>query len=260
MTLFAKYAKIIEKDNLWGNIEMGLHDGHRGRMYEKVRKGGLAEHEWLEVLLFNALPRKNTNELAHRLIARFGSIPKILVASMDELQDVEGVGVNVAAYLKTLGHVFENYKETFELKYVEKYDTKEFLRYVKKKYEELPFEVVDVYLLDAVGKILKSKRFSIESVCAVKMVPEELSSFLLGSDSSGVVMVHNHPLGNCEPSQEDERMTRNCQMLCSMQNKLFCDHIIYSPKGIYSYYLGGKMQEITKNYSIDKLLEKRDER
>ena len=112
------------------------------------------------------------------------------------------------------------------------------------------FEVVDIYLLDGEGKVLKTRRFSIDSICSVKVLPEELSSFILVKEASGVLMVHNHPYGEFNPSEADEFMTRNCQMLCSMQNKLFCDHIIYSPKGVYSYYLGGKMQEITKNYSV----------
>ena len=235
-------------------LKMGVHDGHRGRMYEKVKKGGLVEHEWLEVLLFNALPRRNTNELAHRLIKRFGSTAKVLSASMEELQEVEGVGVNVAAYLVTLGHVFANYKEEFSVKYVDRYDTKEFMRYVKKKYETLPFEVVDIYLLDGAGRILTSKRFSIESICAVRVIPEELSAFLLSEKASGVVMVHNHPGDSCEPSSADERMTKNCQILCSMHNILFCDHIIYAPNGMYSYYLSGRMVEISKNYSVSKFL------
>ena len=53
---------------------MAIHDGHRQRMYEKAEKGVLAEHEWLEVLLFNAIPRRNTNDIAHALIAQFGSV------------------------------------------------------------------------------------------------------------------------------------------------------------------------------------------
>ena len=49
-------------------------------------------------------------------------------------------------------------------------------------------------------------------------------------------------------------MTKNCQMLCSMHNKLLCDHIIYAPNGMYSYYLSGRMVEISKNYSVSKFL------
>jgi len=67
-------------------------------------------------------------------------------------------------------------------------------------------------------------------------------------------MVHNHPFGDAVSSEKDDMMTKNLQMLCSMHNRLFCDHIIYAPNGMYSYYLSGKLKEISENYSISKVL------
>ena len=57
-----------------------IHDGHRKRMIEKVMNSveSMPEHELLEVLLFGAIPRKNTNDIAHLLISRFGSIENVL--------------------------------------------------------------------------------------------------------------------------------------------------------------------------------------
>jgi len=72
-------------------------------------------------------------------------------------------------------------------------------------------------------------------------------------------MVHNHPYGEAIPSDSDDRMTKNCQMLCSMHNRLFCDHITYAPNGMYSYYLSGRMKDISQNYSVCKFLEDEEE-
>ena len=235
---------------------MALHEGHRQRMYQKVEKNALEEHEWLEVLLFGALPRKNTNELAHRLIAQFGSALKVFSASMEELQKVPGVGVSVAAQIRAIGHFFEQYKERQEPKYYGKFTSRDFLPFVKKTYEDVLFEVVDLYLLDGDGRIMIKQRFSIESICTVRVLPEDISAFLLSEGASGVVMVHNHPFGEASSSDADDMMTKNCQMLCSMHNKLFCDHNIYAPNGMYSYYLSGRMGDISKNYSVSKFLDK----
>ena len=234
---------------------MALHEGHRQRMYQKVEKGVLEEHEWLEVLLFSAVPRKNTNELAHLLIAQFGSALKVFSASKEELQKVPGVGASVAAQIRAIGHFFERYRESQESKYYGKFSSRDFLPFVKKTYEDILFEVVDLYLLDGEGRIMKKQRFSIESICTVKVLPEEVSSFLLSEGASGAVMVHNHPFGEAIPSEADDLMTKNCQMLCSMHNRLLCDHIIYAPNGMYSYYVSGRMGEISKNYSISKFLD-----
>ena len=84
---------------------MGLHEGHRQRMYEKLKKNAMEEHEWLEMLLFMSVPRRNTNDLSHRLIQRFGSVEEVLKASLEELQTVEGVGIQIAAHLKCIEHL-----------------------------------------------------------------------------------------------------------------------------------------------------------
>jgi DNA repair protein RadC len=85
------------------------HSGHRKRIIAKLDKNVLLEHELLEIFLFNAIPRRNTNDIAHRLLARFKSIRGVLDASVAELKTVEGVGENVAAYLVTAGAFFKKY-------------------------------------------------------------------------------------------------------------------------------------------------------
>ena len=77
---------------------MGLHDGHRQRAKERYGQVGadaLADHELLELALFYAIPRQDTNETAHRLLKRFRSLQGVLQASPEELEQVEGVGIGV---------------------------------------------------------------------------------------------------------------------------------------------------------------------
>ena len=66
--------------------------------------------------------------------------------------------------------------------------------------------------------------------------------------------MHNHPFGKAEVSDTDNYMTRRVQLICSTQNILLCDHIIYAPNGVYSYYLSGELPKITANYSIEAML------
>ena len=84
---------------------MGLHDGHRARKKEQFRRQGLdgfADHEVLELLLYYAIPRKDTNEIAHRLLQKFGSLQNVFSAPLEELAKVDGVGES-AALLFTAG-------------------------------------------------------------------------------------------------------------------------------------------------------------
>ena len=84
---------------------MSIHDNHRQRVKNRYENYGLdvfAEHEALELLLFYCIPRRDTNEIAHRLIDRFKTFGQVLDAPMTELEKVEGVGHSVALYLKLL--------------------------------------------------------------------------------------------------------------------------------------------------------------
>ena len=85
---------------------MGLHDGHRQRCkrrYLAAGAEGMDDHQLLELLLFFAIPRQDTNETAHRLVRQFGSMQGVLRASADELMTVDGVGENAAVLLRLAG-------------------------------------------------------------------------------------------------------------------------------------------------------------
>ena len=85
---------------------MGTHDGHRARLREIFHNAGvsgLTEVNMLELLLFYALPRRDTNPIAHRLIDRFGTLEAVFEADMDTLMTVEGVGESAATLLRLTG-------------------------------------------------------------------------------------------------------------------------------------------------------------
>ena len=87
---------------------MGLHDGHRQRKRQQFLSHGpesMADHELLELALFYAIPRRDTNETAHRLLDQFGSLDRVLSAPEQELEKVEGVGQGAAVLLRLMGSI-----------------------------------------------------------------------------------------------------------------------------------------------------------
>ena len=81
---------------------MPVHEGHRSRKKEQFRAHGLdafADHEVLELLLYYAVPRQDTNPIAHRLMQKFGSLDAVFAADRAELEEVEGVGENASTLL-----------------------------------------------------------------------------------------------------------------------------------------------------------------
>ena len=81
---------------------MSIHEGHRQRLMERFHQEGLDHFDSvqvLELLLFYCIPRRDTNELAHRLLNRFGSVSRVMDASLEDLMQVPGVGRNTAVFL-----------------------------------------------------------------------------------------------------------------------------------------------------------------
>ena len=95
--------------------EKAVHAGHRARMRERFIKEGLSgfsEHEVLELLLMFAIPQRDVNPLAHRLIDRFGSLSAVLESSPAELTRVDGVGENAAALLSLMPQLMGYYQHS----------------------------------------------------------------------------------------------------------------------------------------------------
>ena len=231
------------------------HSGHRERMFEKLsKKAVLNPHEYLEILLFNALPRVDTRPIAHNLLQDFGDLQSIFSAPIDALQNTQGVGKQTAAYLHCIGKLLENYKEVSQHAFPVYYDALTFLGFLKAEYEQTPYEVLDAYLLDEDNRILGRKRFTIEDVANVQLRTDEFIDCLMDDVPSGVVLVHNHPSGAPKPSKLDEMATRRCQTVCSVHNVLFCEHIIFCKNGAYSYYMSGQMKKFGETYSLNRML------
>ena len=84
---------------------MGVHDGHRERMRERFRGHGLDNFNdinALELLLFYAAPRRDTNGMAHALLEKFGSLSAVLEANEQELLTVPGIGENAVTLLRLI--------------------------------------------------------------------------------------------------------------------------------------------------------------
>ena len=92
--------------------DKNLHDGHRERMREKfiADNGKLFPHEVIEIILYGANKRKDTNAIAHALIDKFGSLSAVFDAPVEELMKVDGVGKQNAVLIKTYPAVFRYYQ------------------------------------------------------------------------------------------------------------------------------------------------------
>lgn len=220
---------------------MGIHEGHRQRKKEQFLKGGLeslADHEVLELLLYYAIPRRDTNALAHQLIERFGSLDRVLHAAPEELQKVNGIGENAAILLHLVPAIMHRAEE--------KIPTERILNSVERSgdfFMELLSgqrrEVLYQVCLDAKGKVLSYRQIAAGNVDSVILNVREIVENALHVDASGVLLGHNHPSGIALPSPEDRSMTLQvCRALETMGIQLV-DHIIVADGDFVSMAASG---------------------
>ena len=208
---------------------MGIHDGHRQRMKTRFLEHGLDNFDdvnVLELMLFYALPRQDTNATAHALLDRFGSLHAVLEASPRDLTAVSGVGESAAALLRLIPEISRRYM-------VEKSDSAEPVdtptaagRYFIPRFMYETEEVVLALLLDARKRPLLCRELSRGTVNAAEISARKLAELCLERRASGVILAHNHLSGVALPSAEDETATASLSRALGLLGVELCDHVI----------------------------------
>lgn len=208
---------------------MGVHDGHRNRLRARFLAEGLESfqpHNVLELILFYALPRKDTNELAHALLNRFGSFNAVLDASVEELCKVNGINYGTAVLIKSYMPVARYYtacKGSDELIL----DTAEGCGdYLLQVFAGLKEERTYLLCLDSRCKFLSCVAVAEGDSCSVGFNSRRLVEEVINAGATCVVLAHNHPSGVALPSQSDIESTKLVARLLRGIGATLVDHII----------------------------------
>lgn len=215
---------------------MGLHDGHRQRCkrrYLVAGAEGMDDHQLLELLLFFAIPRQDTNETAHRLVRQFGSMQGVLRASADELMTVDGVGENAAVLLRLAGDMAlrarcSSMPQTV-LNSTERTGVY-FMELLAGEKKELLYQVC----LDGKGKLLSCRCISKGSVGASPVYVRQVVENALYAGASGIILAHNHPSGVALPSTEDRMVTHQVMEALEPLGIRLIDHIVVADNDFVS--------------------------
>lgn len=234
-----------------------MHEGHRRRMYEKLKDGsGICDHELLEILLFSACPRKNTNPVAHALIDAFGSLAGVFEAEVEQLMTVDGVGENVALFLKCVGECNRRVKSANTgVAMLKTYEDFRFFTTVRMRGKQE--EVLEFYCLEKNGKVKRIFSFTDTERNKVEVETDKIAYVIATEKPYGLLVAHNHLSGSSAPSANDDRFTVELQLMCSINNVVLYDHCIYaSDTNVYSYFATGKIDEIKRDFSFKELIDK----
>lgn len=206
-------------------------------------------HEVLEYLLFQIVPYRDTNKIAHEMLDYFGSFSGVLNAPKEELMKFPFISERGALFLNSLPEIFRYYVRD-NLSNRKCLQTVLQVRdYCKDLLSFSANEELYLICLDASNVILGTFRLAEGSVNAVEFSAVEIIRKILTFHASAVILAHSHPRGNASPSLQDEQITQIlCSTLMGIRVELLEHIIIAGTEKFYSFNHSGKLHEYRNSY------------
>ena len=208
--------------------------GHRARLRQRLLDGGaeaLADYEVLEYLLFAARPRGDTKPTAKALIARFGSLAGVLNADHRALAEAEGMGEVSAAALKAVALAARRMARGEVTHKPVLGSWQALLDYLTIDMAHLTVERVRVLYLDTRNRLILDYQAQEGTIDEAAIHPREVVKKALEVGASAMILVHNHPSGNPEPSRADIQITQRIAEAGRLLGITVHDHVIVGREG-----------------------------
>ncbi|MCH5192063.1 MAG: DNA repair protein RadC [Oscillospiraceae bacterium] len=206
------------------------HAGHRKRLREDYNRDGLDsfnDHKVLELLLFYGHARKDTNEVAHALMNRFGSLSDVFDADFDELCSVSGVGDVSATLITLVRDLFRRYEIDKQNKESITLNNAELVaRYASKYFKGVNEEHMYLICLDSNCRLLRCDMIGKGTVNFAPVSNRKIVELAYKSNAASVILIHNHPSGITAPSRKDIDTTIGIVEAMKAIGITVSDHII----------------------------------
>ncbi len=225
---------------------MGLHDGHRARLKKRFLEygaAGLDDHNLLELLLFFALPRVDTNRTAHELMNHFGSIDGVFDASADELRTTPGVGENAAVLLKLIPALAQRYLSSKNSVGSVLASTEDAGRFLLPRFIGERDETVLLVCMDTKMKAVSCRKIASGDVSTAHLSIRKVVEQALAQNAPYVLLAHNHVSGLALPSAEDVATTQSLQDALLLVGITLVDHIVVAGDDFVSLRDNGVLKD-----------------
>ncbi|MEM6461414.1 MAG: DNA repair protein RadC [Pseudomonadota bacterium] len=210
------------------------HHGHRERLRARFHKAGpdaLADYELLELALFRLLPRRDTKPIAKALLKRFGSIAQIMGAPQKLLCEIPGIGETAAFDLKVISALTNRMLQT---EIVDRPVLASWSAVIEYCTSSMAFEQREqfrILFLDKKNRLIADEVQQTGTVDHTPVYPREVVRRALELSATAIILVHNHPSGDPEPSRADVAMTQKVIDAANALGITIHDHIIIGRDG-----------------------------
>ncbi|MDR1696921.1 MAG: DNA repair protein RadC [Rickettsiales bacterium] len=213
--------------------------GHRARLREKFVETRLVDYELLELLLSYAIPRCDVKPIVKSLLAKFGGMHQTLNAPIDELEKIVGISNNTAIFLKALREVsLREYQKTMSEKPL-LCNNDLIANYCRMLLGDKTTEEIHVLYLNAKQQLIEDECHSRGTTNWSAVHPREIIKRALNLDATSIILMHNHPGGSQNFSDDDKLITKALDKMCRSVDIALSDHLmiagskIISAKGLF---------------------------
>ena len=223
---------------------MGVHEGHRARLRQSFLEHGLQsmnDINALELLLFYALPRRDTNETAHLLLERFGSLHGVFSASIEDLREVDGIGDYAAALIALVPEIMKKSRLSKSREIRQIRSSSDAGEYLLPYFMNEQDEVVYMLCLDSKRAVICCSEMGRGVVNTVDANIRRMVEKALKVKACSVIVAHNHPDRIAIPSREDDIFTRCLYNALDTVGIRLEDHIIVADEDYISIADSGMM-------------------
>ncbi|ACA21007.1 DNA repair protein RadC [Methylobacterium sp. 4-46] len=212
------------------------YHGHRERLRARFAQGDtLPDYEFLELVLFRSIPRRDVKPIAKALIARFGSFAEVITAPAERLAEIDGIGPAVVADLKILEAAGRRLARGAVADRPLLSSWSAVLDYCRAAMAFAPREEFRILFLDKRNRLIADEVQGRGTVDHTPVYPREVVRRALELSATALILVHNHPSGDPSPSQADIRMTRDIVGAAEPLGIVVHDHIIVGRDGHASF-------------------------
>ncbi|MEI7669940.1 MAG: DNA repair protein RadC [Pseudomonadota bacterium] len=218
------------------------NQGHRQRLRERFLKNGaqaVADYELLEMVLFAASARSDTKPIAKKLIAHFGDFAKVAHAEPEQLAKIDGVGEAAIASIKIIHAAAERMlkAEASQGKIIQSWTS--LLDYCRVSMGHKKIEEFRVLFLNNKNALISDEVQQSGTINHAPVYPREVVKRALDLNASAIILAHNHPSGDPNPSKEDIEITRQIITAATSLGISVHDHLIIAGNKYYSFKSSG---------------------
>lgn len=218
-------------------IQQKDHIGHRQRLRKRFIQApeGLLDYELLELLLFGVNPRGDTKPQAKAFLKHFGDLPSLFAAESSALNAMPGLGEAGLVTLKLIPELLRRILSAQARHQPLLHTSEKVVEYCRATMAHLSIEQFRILFMDRKHYLISDEIMHSGTLDRTALYPRETLKKALALHAGGVILIHNHPSGDCTPSSADIQLTQSIQQALKTIEVHLLDHIIVAKYGFFSF-------------------------